>query len=204
MFKEFGVLFLILILTVAALRFCYQRRWFFFCRITTGLLCAAIMANVGYNLVFIFPDFVYEGVPIGDSEENLFVYKKDSQFRWQILNTISHNRDVLLDEEGELFAHYFELYAESTERIEVTNTVRNMLKDREDFEWYGELDMVELLDYAFPDWQGGRKPHLYLQKESLRGEKEMVGVMVDAGEHMDLYVMSEAYYESLSKQEEDT
>lgn len=204
MFKEFGVLFLLLILTVAALRFCYQRRRVFFCQITTGLLYAAILINVGYNLVFIYPDFVYEGVPIGDSEENLFVYKKDSQFRWQILNTISHNRDVFLDEEGALFAHYFELFAESTQRIEVGNTVRNALKDSVDFECYGELDMVELLDYAFPDRQGGRKPNLYLQKESLRGEKEMVGIMVEAEEQMDLYVMSKVYYESLTKLEGDT
>lgn len=199
MFKEFGVMFFILIITILLLRRLYGRHYKYYRYITAGMLVVAVALNAGYNLRQVYPVFLYEGVPIGDSEENLFVYKKDSQFQWHILNTISQNRSILLDEDGILFEHYFDLFAEEVDYIQIPEKTKELIKEREEFLYQCDLGMVEQLDYAFPLWQGGEKPRLYMHEDSLPGEQELVFMVIADKETMDVYLMSEKYYRNFAE-----
>lgn len=197
MFKEFGVLFVVFIAAVILFRYLYRKQISYYRYITIGLLLIVILVNIFYNLNYVYPTFIYEGVAIGDSEQNLFVYKKDSQFRWHILNTISHKRSILLDEQGQLFEHYFTLFAEDVEYIQIPDRIREMIGEQEEFQYQCDLSMVEQLDYAFPLWQEGEKPKLYLNEQSLQGEKELVGIFIAGNESSELYIMSARYFKSL-------
>lgn len=200
MFKEFGLIFVIFIVIIFILQKIERRNAVFFGRLCIGIILGTTVINVFYNLRTVYPTFNYEGVPIGDSEENLFVYKKDSQFQWHILNTISSNRVVYLDMEGDMYEQYFNIFSSGVERVEYSDEVKKrVLKYTEDFEDFGEMLMLIQLDFAFPQWDDGARPRLYINVNQLEENDRLVVVAYWAEEQSAMYVMAESYLRSIMK-----
>lgn len=195
MYKEFGIIFVVFLAVAVIMRRLYKKDNQRFRSVTVAGLILCILLNIGYNVRRIFPDFVYESVPIGDSRENLFVYKSDSQFRWQILNRVAENRTVLLDSNGKMYQRYFEIFAEECAEIEIAEHARDAVwQNRADFDETAELSMIKQLTYAFPEWEREELPVLYLNTGDLRECSTLVAVV---DEQDNLYVMSEVYYETV-------
>lgn len=195
MFKEFTVLFLGFIILAYGFRKLFRRNFKWFQRIAIGMILAAVIVNAVYNLMYVFPTFVYEGVAIGDSEENLFAYKKDGQFKDHILNTIIRNRCVMVDEDGKDYEQYFKIFGKESQFFDVSENAREKLKENgDDFTSIGGFAMVRQLHYAFPKWERRAEPDLYINIESLEGCDSLVVMVEEKNEMYDLYVMSETYY----------
>lgn len=202
MYKGYAVIFMVFLLMVFLLRITYRNNPQKVKKIAYILLTATIVINIGYNIKNVFPTFLYDGVPIGDSKENLLVYKKDSEFKWQILNSISHNRSVKLDQEGEEFHYYFTIFANKVSVFNIPDENRACILDKyDDFEVVGNMSMVKQLPYAFPQWEGQREPVLYLNVEGLKDCGVLIGMTVEKENGLDLYVMSEEYYKNALDQE---
>lgn len=200
MFKEFGLIFVIFIVIIFILQKIGRRNAVFFGRLCIGVILGTTVINVFYNLKTVYPTFIYEGVPIGDSEENLFVYKKDSHFPWHILNTISSNRVVYLDKEGDVYEQYFNIFSDGVERVEYSDEVKKrVLEYTEDFEDFGEMFMLIQLDFAFPQWDDGARPRLYINVNQLEENDRLVVVAYWAEEQSAMYVMAESYLRSIMK-----
>lgn len=203
MFKEFGLIFLFFIIVIAIFRIIVKKNAVFFGRLCIGLIVLTTIVNICYNLYTVYPTFVYEGVPIGDSEENLLVYKKDSQFQWQILHTMLLNRRVCLDQDGDLYERYFTIFANGVEKIMVTDEARSLIeKQTADFEEMGPMDMINQLDYAFLKWKGGNLPLLFINTQQLEGCDTLVAITTSNEDQNSLYVMSECYWQEILEQEE--
>lgn len=198
MFKEFSLIIFAFIIIVFIFHKLKRRNPVFLGKVCIGIISFTILVNILYNLKKVYPTFVYEGVPIGDSEENLFVYKRDSQFRWHMLNTISANRFVYLDKEGDLYEQYFKIFSNGVNRVEFPDEVKkSVLEHKKEFEDFGEMFMLIELDFAFPQWEGGTRPHLYINIEQLQGCEKLVAVTDWNEEQSALYVMSEEYLYSI-------
>lgn len=199
MYKEFGIIFVIFLTVAVIMRSLYKKDNRRFRIVTVVGLAICILLNIGYNILTVFPDFVYEGVPIGDSRENLFVYKSDSQFEWQILNRVAENRTVLLDGNGGMYQRYFDIFAEKCAELEIAEPIRESVwQNKTDFDETAELSMIKQLTYAFPEWEREELPVLYLNTEELSGCSTLVAIV---DEQDNLYVMSEVYYETVLQEE---
>lgn len=198
MFKEFGLIMIIFVLSIFFFRwlFCHNFKLFQRVFICSGVI--AIIINVTYNVITVFPTFVYEGVPIGDSRNNLFVYKEDSQFSWEILNTVVRNRKVYLDRQGSLYDVYFTAFAEDVQSVEISDEIRETLYDEGKVMQSCPLDMVELMPYVYPDWEGETIPTLFINVESLYNDEALVCI-VDKND--DIYIVAKEYYTSLLQEE---
>lgn len=199
MYKEFGVIFIILLAAIIIMWQLYQKKLSVYKTVTVSALILCIFINIIFNLRNVYPEFIYEGVPIGDSKENLFVYKSDSQFQWHILNRVAENRVILLNDEEEIYTNFFKLFAEECKLLEPDAAVKeSILMHKEEFDETAELSMVKQLPYAFPEWESEDVPQLYLNTEGLKDCKTLIGI-VDWNK--DLYVMSETYYQAILRQE---
>lgn len=202
MFKEFGLIFLLFIVAVVFFRKIEKWNDVIFGKICIGIILLTCIGNFFYNIGTVYPTFVYEDVPIGDSEENLLAYKKDSQFRWLLLNTISTNRQIYLDQEGELYERYFDIFAQEVETIAITEEARElMVKREEDFEKIGAMDMIDQLSYAFLKWKGGELPQLFISLEQLEGCDALIAITRNSDTKSSLYVMSTSYFQDIMEQE---
>lgn len=203
MFKEFGLIFLVFIIIIVIFRRVLHRSSILFGKMCIGIIIGTTLVNILYNFRMVYPTFVYEGVPIGDSEKNLFVYKEDSQFRWHMLNTISSNRTVYLDNEGELYEQYFNIFSDGVKYASFSDEVRrSVIEQKRNFEDFGEMFMLIDLDFAFPTWEGGPRPQLYINTEKMEGCDKLVAVADWGDKQGALYVMSEYYFQSIMEQEE--
>lgn len=200
MFKEFGLIFSIFIVIIYVFQIIKFRNTVFFGKLCIGVIVCTILINILYNFRTVYPTFIYEGVPIGDSEENLFVYKRDSQFQWHILNTISSNRFVYLDMNGDVYEQYFNIFSDGVERVEFSEEVKKrVIEHTADFEDFGEMFMLRQLDFAFPQWKGGPRPQLYININQLEGNDRLVVVAHGDEEQSAMYVMAESYLRSIMK-----
>lgn len=200
MFKEFGLIFSIFIVIIYVFQIIKFRNTVFFGKLCIGVILCTILINILYNFRTVYPTFIYEGVPIGDSEENLFVYKKDSQFQWHILNTMSSNRSVYLDMNGDVYEQYFNIFSDGVERVEFSEEVKKrVIEHTADFEDFGEMFMLRQLDFAFPQWKGGPRPQLYININQLEGNDRLVVVAHGDEEQSAMYVMAESYLRSIIK-----
>lgn len=201
MFKEFAVIFIIFIIVAFIFRVIRCRNTNLFQRIALASLICGILVNTFYNVTHVFPTFVYEGVPIGDSVENLFVYKKDSEFQWQILNTIVNGRKVLMDKENSLYQRYFEIFADEYNYIDIEESVQNSIcYAKEDFEDAITLSMLEQLDYAFLPPIEKKETLLYIEMEHLKGCDSVVAL---TDSENNLYIISQDYYNRIFELEND-
>lgn len=201
MFKEFAVIFFIFIIVAFIFRVIRCRNTNLFQRIALASLICGILVNTFYNVTHVFPTFVYEGVPIGDSVENLFVYKKDSEFQWQILNTIVNGRKVLMDKENSLYQRYFEIFADEYDYIDIEESVQNSIcYAKEDFEDAITLSMLEQLDYAVLPPIEKKETLLYIEIEHLKGCDSVVAL---TDSENNLYIISHDYYNKILELEND-
>lgn len=205
MFKEFGLIFILFICVVALLRQIVKKDRMLCYKVVAICIVLTSIVSIIYNVRYVFPTFVYEGVPIGDNRENLFVYKSDSHFKWQVLNTVASNRKVLLDNEGEFYQKYFEIFSEEVEVLELSEEDRRLLlEEKQENQSLNiiTLTMVEQLTYAFPTWNGKILPTLYLNEEGLQGCDTIVVAVEENDGSYDMIVVSENYYNYLLKKEE--
>lgn len=205
MFKEFGLIFILFICVVALLRQIVKKNRMLCYKVVAICIVLTSIVSIIYNFIYVFPTFVYEGVPIGDNRENLFVYKSDSHFKWQVLNTVARNRKVLLDNEGEFYRKYFEIFSEEVEALELSEEDRRLLlEEKQENQSLNiiTLTMVVQLTYAFPTWNGKILPTLYLNEEGLQGCDTIVVAVEENDGSYDMIVVSENYYNYLLKKEE--
>lgn len=202
MFKEFGIIFIGFIVAVILLHVMVKKNKSQCYKLVALFCILLILVNTIYNLKFVFPTFVYEGVPIGDSEENLFAYKNDGHFQWQILNTVSNNRKVFLDSEGEFYQEYFNIFSAEVELIEFPKEHKRLLEEQKEKSSHVTiLTMVQQLSYAFPPWNGDEFPLLYLNEEDLQGCDTLVVTVEERDGVWDMIVVSEKYYHNLLVEE---
>lgn len=195
MFKEFAVIFVIFIVVLLIFHEIRCRNISMFQKVALASLICGILVNTFYNVTHVFPTFIYEGVPIGDSVENLFVYKKDSEFQWQILNTIVNGRKVLMDKKSSLYQRYFEIFADDYDYIEIEDSVQNSVcYTKEHFEDAIRLSMLEQLDYAFLSPIDKKETLLYIETEHLKGCDTVVA-LTDSDNN--LYIISQDYFNKI-------
>lgn len=200
MFKEFGLIILIMGAAYVTLFRIRKRNSVYFLWILIGLVGLTTIINLVYNFKYIFPDYVYEGVPIGDSSENLFTYKKDSEFQWQILFPILKNREVYIDDRNDFYYTFMETYADKVIKIEIPETVRQSIAEEAEESWTDiMLSMLLQLDYIFPEYIYLPKegfPYLKINLNNL-GDSTELAAYVDEKEN--LYLMSKEYLDLISE-----
>lgn len=194
MFKEFaGVILFFIILCFLLRGMLIRNKQKMFDKTIGVLLTISIIVCMIYNVIYVFPDFKYENVYLGDAEKNLFVYKDNSQFPWTILFPILRNRIVYMDRSAKEYEKLFMTFAERYESMECTAELQDILdKQPEDFTKIGMI-YIEVLDYIFYDWPYEEVPDLYVNMESLKNTRQLVAY---ADENHNLYMMSLEYYVS--------
>lgn len=201
MFKEFALLGIFFLLVFLIFRRLHSKRRRLFKIILTGMAFFFILADIIYNIRYIFPEYIYEGIPIGDCYENLFAYKADSEFKWQILFPMLNGRTVYMDDSDDLYRNFFGLYAEETVSLSIQKERKEELFRNAEFSDQSvPLSMVELLNYAFEPYDSSRYeeryPFLKIAREGLEGSKELVAV---TDEKSNLYLMAKDYYDMCSE-----
>lgn len=194
MFKEFaGVILFFIILCFLLRGMLIRNKQKMFNKTVVGLLSISIIVCMIYNVIYVFPDFKYENVYLGDAERNLFVYKNDSQFPWTILFPILRNRSVYMDSSAKDYEKLFMIFADGYESMVCTVELHDILeKKSEDFTKIGMI-YIDVLDYIFYDWPYEEVPDLYINLESLKDTGQLVAY---TDEDHNLYMMSLEYYVS--------
>lgn len=201
MFKEFGLLggsFLIILLVFRRM---YGKNRHLFQIVLAGMLCITVIVNIIYNFKYVYPEFVYEGIAIGDSRENLFAYKDDSEFQWQILFPLLKGRTVYMDDSDLYYKQFLELYAEEVIAVTVDKAEKDMVVDIVmDSAEPMTLSMVELLNYAFEPRDSSlfedRYPSLRILETELKGSMELVAVIDNKS---NLYILTKEYFDTLRR-----
>lgn len=198
MFKEFGLILMGFFILYWILKWVYYRNVTLFQKILIGLLLFSVVLSTGYNLRYIVPNFNYENVSLGDCKENLFTYKDDSEFQWQILFPVLKERKVYLDDTGTDYDQFFKLYSNEVEKITIDQAIVQKIEgEKEVFTTNIRMTLIDLLNYAFEPYDSTRYedsyPFLRINIDSLKGENELVAI-VDANRN--IYLMSKSYYDA--------
>lgn len=201
MFKEALITVLCFIGIYVILRILLRKNMLLAKRLIMGGLMLTLLFNIGYNVHAFFPAFVLDGINyLGDAEENLFIYNKESEFTDQILFPVLQNRTVLADESADFYELFFRTFAKTTEALSLTNGERDALICKRDaLSFSGPLHIVNLMNYAFPGFQKLTElPILYLDEASLSGEDTLVAVSDDDG---NLYLFTQKTYREVTGHE---
>lgn len=169
-------------------------------RLIMGGLMLTLLFNIGYNVHAFFPAFVLDGINyLGDAEGNLFIYNKESDFPDQILFPVLQNRTVLADGSADVYALFFRTFAKKTEALSLTKDERDALIFKRDaLSFSASLQIVNLMNYAFPGYKLTELPNLYLDEASLSGEDTLIAVSDDAG---NLYLFTQKTYREVTGHE---
>ncbi len=114
------------------------------------------------------------------------------------------NRSVSLDNNANFYEKFISLFAESYERIEIPDETRQaIISHQSDFNFSHEFSCIGIMDYVteeipeelIPSFEEEIYPALYINTDSLKNQSRLVIIME---QDYSLYVMSEAYYQSIA------
>lgn len=193
MYKEFALVVLCMALVFLLYWQLLKKNKKLFQKVFVIMVIGAISLNTWYNFSYIFPTYIYEGVPLGDAEENLFSYKKDSHFQWQIIFPVIQNRTVSISTDAIHYKRFFDTYAKSVDNLEISqDNLAKLVGQKDKFELQTPLTMIQLLDYAFFEWEDRSNiPQLYVTLEKLQGVNRVVAL---SDQENNLYIMSYEFY----------
>jgi len=170
-----------------------------------GVFC---VANIIYNFLNIFPDYYMDIVNgrfrYGTFSGNLFAYSDEFMFRDEIIYPVLRNRSVSLDKNADFYEKFVSLFAEKYERIEIPQEARqSLLSHQGDFDFSHEFSCIGIMDYVtdeipeelIPSFDEEIYPTLYINTNSLKDQSRLTLIM---GQDYSLYVMSEAYYQTIT------
>lgn len=173
-----------------------------------SLLLFSILANIIYNAIVMFPDFYMDTVTgiyrYGTFSENLFAYSDEFMFQDNILFPILRNRSVLLDKNADFYQKFFSLYSSSCQQEEIPSAnLEAVLGHKEDFSFSHKFTCIGIMDYVtdsvppqFPyDFKENYFPMVFINIASLKGQTAL-RILMD--KDYTLYIMSEAYYQTIT------
>ena len=208
MFKEALAGVLVLSLFYGIYRFLRRKRMKAAAVLAGALLLFSIFANIIYNSIVMFPDFYMDTVTgpyrYGTFSENLFAYSDEFMFQDNILFPVLKNRTVLLDARAGFYQKFFSLYSASCQQEEVpAANMEAVLAHKEDFSFSHEFSCIGIMDYVTDgipaqltaDFEEERYPFIFINIASLKGEPAL-RILMD--EDYTLYIMSEAYYQTIT------
>lgn len=196
MFKEAAATIILFVIIFVLLRSLLSKKRQAFQVVSLCLITGSLLLNIYYNIKNLFPEFVLdETVPLGDCRENLFLYKSDSQYPCHILFPILQSRTVLVDNSCGFYDLFLHTFSGDTRSIDISeNDTALIVSASEQFSHKSILNLVTLMDYAFPDNHTiTEDPLVYIRTDSLEGADTLVAVI---DESFNLYLMSESdFYE---------
>ena len=173
--------------------------------IVTTIFC---IANTVYNFLNIIPDYYMNIVNgrfrYGTFSGNLFAYSDEFMFQDEMIFPVLKNRSVSLDNNANFYEKFISLFAESYERIEIPDETRQaIISHQSDFNFSHEFSCIGIMDYVteeipeelIPSFEEEIYPALYINTDSLKDQSRLVIIME---QDYSLYVMSEAYYQSIA------
>lgn len=173
-----------------------------------SLLLFSVFANIIYNAIVMFPDFYMDTVTgpyrYGTFSENLFAYSDEFMFQDNILFPVLKNRSVLLDENADFYQKFFSLYSRSCQQEEVPSAnLEAVLGHKEDFSFSHEFSCIGIMDYVTDniptqltnDFEEERYPWIFINTASLKRQSTL-RILMD--KDYTLYIMSEAYYQTIT------
>lgn len=197
MYKEFLAIIFIFIVLFFLLRFLYAHKPETFRIVSLSLVGLTLALNIFYNLKTFFPSFVLDNeAPLGDSKENLFLYKADSSFNCEVVFPVLDGRTVLLDNSDDFYELFINTFSKEASAIDISQTDRDHLAFHiSDFDISAKLYIINMMNYAFPrHGEVAIIPSVYVQTQDLKGETTLVAV---SDSDLNLYLMSEKYYRSI-------
>ncbi len=198
MFKEAVIILLVFVILYVILRLLLRKKPQAFRIAALTLLVGSILLNSYYNLKTFFPDFVLDGhVPLGDSSENLFLYKADSQYPCEIIFPVLQGRTVRIDDSSDYYDLFLSTFSKETSSITLSDVDREtVLSKASDFPSISTMHLIDMMNYAFKtEADFTELPLLYVQTEALTGDDTLIAV-IDEG--YNLYLMSETYFSELT------
>lgn len=166
------------------------------------------IANTVYNFLNIIPDYYMDIVNgrfrYGTFSGNLFAYSDEFMFQDEIIFPILKNRSVSLDQNAGFYEKFISLYAEDYASIEISEEARQtIVSHQRDFHFCHEFSCIGIMDYVteeiptelVPSFEEEIYPTLYINTDSLKNQSRLVILME---QDYSLYVMSEAYYQSIA------
>lgn len=203
MFKEFALILLTITFVFCILFFLLKKQNSAFKYALIAFLSATFCLNIFYTIHTFLPDFNLDGdAPLGDSKENLFLYKSDSIFPSEVLFPVLDGRHVSIDHQADFFDLFVKTYSASRDYIEVSP--QNKEKVFAAFQSSSDVIscnmwLIESMNYAFPETSAEMTnlPILNLQKENLSKDSNLIFL---ADDDLNIYLMSKTYYEQILRE----